>query len=130
MKFRRNLRYENVLSPVYLVPAVTLAFILALIGALGPHLCRFPGMQVRQPSLPLALSGRQMLQIAVGDDSSFSLDGAAVTREQLSVLLRAVSFRDPQVLIKASRKAPIEAAMELWRLCGQAGIQRVSLVTD
>ncbi|MGE5308056.1 MAG: ExbD/TolR family protein [Deltaproteobacteria bacterium] len=130
MRFRRNLRYENVLSPVYLVPAVTLAFILALIGALGPQLCRLPGAQVKQPVSPLILSDRQTLQIVLSADSSFSVNGAAVTKEQLAGLLRAVSFRDPQVLIKASSKAPIEAAMDLWRLCGQSKIQKVSLVTD
>lgn len=128
MRFRRRLQYERGLKAVHVAPFITVAFLLLMFLLFAAGFCDLPGARIR-PSGGAVAAGGQTLRIILSGGSA-AVNGLPMTDPQLSSFLGAVASRDPGVLIMASKSTPIESVMRIWRLCGNAGIRRISLVTD
>jgi len=127
VRFRKRLSYESGLKAVHAAPFVTVAFLLLMFLLFAPGFCELPGARVG-PSGSLPAAG-QAVRIILSQ-GTVTVNGVVVSDSQLSAFLGSVAYRDPSVLIMAEKAVSIESAMRIWRICGGAGIRRVSLVTD
>jgi biopolymer transport protein ExbD len=130
MRFRSRLTYEHGLKALHIAPFVSIAFLLLLLFLFSTKFCSLSGIRMDAPSVVSIPGGDGVLEILIADDSACYVNGSQVTEPQMKALLAELSSRDPGVLIKASRKAPLDAALNLWRLCEQSGMHRINLITD
>lgn len=130
MHFRKRLPYETGLNTLHLVPFITVMCLLLLLILFFARFCPPGGMRLGASDTAQKFPAEtEVIQITLSGGMWY-FDGRQVSDVQLESFLSTVAFRKPAVLIRAAHDSPLGPVMRVWRMCGQAGIGRVSLVTD
>ncbi len=134
MKFRRKVR-EPV--DINLAPLIDVVFILLLFFVVTTTFTRETQLKV---DLPEAVSGNppqaeeRTLEILIGADSSFALNGRQLARHDLSSLMAALQQESQgdaslPLVISADGKAPHQAVIIAMDAAGKLGFSRLRITT-
>jgi len=131
MRFRRNVQYEFGLKTIHLVAFLSVAFLLVLLFFFPCGFITPLGLAV---NLPRSFTGQgfapgKTIEITINEQGGSFIDGRPAGTQMLKELLLAEG-RGSQVLIKAHKRAPLDAVTGLWNLCREAGIVGVSLLSN
>lgn len=134
MKFRRKVR-EPV--DINLAPLIDVVFILLLFFVVTTTFTRETQLKV---DLPEAVSGNppqaeeRTLEILIGADSSFALNGRQLARHDLNSLMAALQQESQgdaslPLVISADGKAPHQAVIIAMDAAGKLGFSRLRITT-
>lgn len=135
MKFRRKGR-ENV--EINLAPLIDVVFILLLFFVVTTTFTRETQLKV---DLPAAASGTppeepvlKQMEIVIGADSSFSLNGQALLKNDLQTLMTALQRESDgdnslPLTLSADGKAPHQAVITAMDAAGKLGFAHLRITT-
>ena len=132
MRFRRNVDYEFGLKGIHCVSFMGVGLLLILLfffpfGFVAPQ-----GLEISLPRQFTAegFAAGRTVEIVLDEQGSTFVDGRPVAGQVLRELLSVEAKGGGQVLIKAHKRAPLEAVTRLWDLCRQAGVGGVNLLSN
>jgi biopolymer transport protein ExbD len=128
MKFKRTVFLEK--GRLDIAPLIDVVFLLLIFFMLTSSFIFQPGIRV---SLPRAVTSeilhKELLIVVVTDGNEIFISERPVTRDEL-VSRITVAARDGQsLLIKADKQADLGKVIEVWDICRQFDIKRISIAT-
>jgi biopolymer transport protein ExbD len=132
MRFRRNVHYEFGLKTIHLVSFLAVGMLLVLLFFFP---CGFVTPQGLEVSLPRQFTAEgftagKTIEIVMDEQGSTFVDGRPASARMLRELLSVEGKGGCQVLIKAHKRAPLDAVTGLWNLCREAGVGGVNLLSN
>lgn len=131
MKFKRHAQLEYGLKPIDLAPFINIIFLLLIFFILISTLVVQPGIKVKLPrAITSEIIQEESLAITItSEDVMYFNDSVTTIRELRKVLLKSRNKEQP-ILIKADRRASVGRIVDVWGLCRDLGLERISIATD
>jgi len=131
MRFKGRMELEHGLRQIDILPLINIVFLLLIFLMLTPNFIMQPAIMV---SLPRAVTSEAVkfenIEIMVTRENVTYLNGQAVTKEGLKLLLKQSALRNQAILIKADRRASLGRIVEIWDMARDLGISRINIATN
>ncbi len=131
MQFKSPGGLRQGFRPIDMVPLVHVVFLVMVFVMLTLSFTMPPGITV---ILPRVLAGGAVLsehiELMITHQGVVFFDGKPASAQQLANLLRQAAGREQAVLIKADMRAPLNRVVDVWDLCRDSGIRRISLAAN
>lgn len=88
------------------------------------------GIDLPKTAATRAAEQDKVLHLALQRDGSLSLDGQAISQQQLDSQLRNVRTSNPELQLQADQATPYQAVAAVMALAQQAGVNRIVFVTQ
>ncbi len=123
----------STLTELNVTPLLDLAFVLLIIFMITTPLMENT-LELVVPTSSTAktsASPPEVQTISINRDSSFMLNGALITAEQLEIRLADLHAHDPQIaiVIRADQGLPLQKFIHVMDLLGRIGISKVGVLT-
>ena len=134
MRFRRPLDEEPELN---LVPLIDVMLIVLIFLAVSTTYSRYSELRLHLPTAQANPTDVRVNEIVVGvgADGRFALDRIVLPNTDPEAVAKALSqaaqgLSDPMVVIHADAQAPHQAVVNVMEAARQAGLSRISFVTE
>ncbi len=129
LKFKRHLKLDE--DRLDVTPLIDVVFLLLIFFMLTSTFVLQPGIKVK---LPKAITSEALkeenLVIVITAGGKIYLDNEIISSDELSAKLGEAAQDERAVLIKADQKISLGRVVEVWDLCRDVGITRVSIATE
>ena len=129
MRFKRHIKLEQGLRQIDIAPLIDIMFQLIIFFMLTSNFIADQGIRV---NLPRADSGERVRQedrvaILISAEGVVYSDDRVYTLKGLRSYLR--ELKDRAVFIRADRRVSLGRVVEVWDLCRELGISKISIAT-
>ncbi len=126
---------DEPMAAMNFIPLIDIALTLVIILMVTTAIVRPPGVSLKLPETKThegAPETAKDLVIAVNSEGLFYIDGTQTTAAKCQERLNAVAAKDKnaRVLVKGDRSVAYKSVMEVMDMARQAGLSRISLITD
>jgi biopolymer transport protein ExbD len=126
---------DEPMAAMNFVPLIDIALTLVIILMVTTAFIRPPGVSLKLPETSTregAPETKKDLTIAVGKDGGLFMDGQKADARACQARLNQVAGKDKQarVLVRGDRDVPYQKVMDVMDMARQAGLTRISLLTD
>ena len=131
MRFKGRMELEHGLRQVDIVPLINVLFLLLIFFMLTANFATQPAIKVDLPKAVTSEAVRGLnIEIIISAANITSIDGKAVSVQELSSLLRQAARRDQAVIIKADRHASLDRVVQVLDICRNSGIRQSNIATN
>lgn len=132
MRFKRLRRRTEIRKgQLDIAPLIDMMLLLLIFFMLTSHFVLQPGIKVRLPKAVTSdIVSTDSLILSVTTQDLIYLNYKPLPADQVKELVEEAARQNSSVLIKADVGASVGRIVEIWDLCRQAGIDRVSIATN
>lgn len=126
---------DEPIAAMNFIPLIDIALTLVIILMVTTAFIRPPGVSLKLPETSTregAPETSKDLTIAVGRDGGLFMDGQKADAQACQARLMQLASRNKQarVLLRGDRDVPYQKVMDVMDMARQAGLTRISLLTD
>jgi biopolymer transport protein ExbD len=126
---------DEPMAAMNFIPLIDIALTLVIILMVTTAFIRPPGVSLKLPETSTREGAPETpkdLTIAVGKDGGLFMDGQRADARTCQARLNQVAGRNKQarVLVRGDRDVPYQKVMDVMDMARQAGLTRISLLTD
>lgn len=126
---------DEPMAAMNFVPLIDIALTLVIILMVTTAFIRPPGVSLKLPETSTREGAPETpkdLTIAVGRDGGLFMDGQKADARACQARLNQVAGKNKQarVLVRGDRDVPYQKVMDVMDMARQAGLTRISLLTD
>ena len=131
MKFKRQAYRISGLNPISIVPIIDVVLLLLIFFVLTSPFAHQAGISVKLPRTVTSdiIKGENII-LVISSENVLYLNNKIVTFQELSTELSHYVNSSRLLLIKADRRSSIGRVVEIWNLCRQLGIEKISIATN
>lgn len=128
MKFKTRVVPESGFPLFCFVPLIDIMFLLLIFFMLGSSLATQVGVDVKLPKAVTSdmITQEQMI-VSVSDENIIYFNGKIISMSELEAQLEILKKRHVPLLIKTNRRASVGRVVDIWDLCRQLGLEKVSI---
>lgn len=131
MQFKRQIKSEQGLKPIDIVPLINIIFLLLIFFMFSSNLVTRSGIRVNLPkALTSEVAKYENIEIILSGENITYFNGKVVAAAELAALLKQAALRNQSVLIKADKNASLGRVVEIWDKCRSLGIAQVNIATN
>ncbi|MGB2600225.1 MAG: biopolymer transporter ExbD [Candidatus Omnitrophota bacterium] len=128
MKFKRKVFLEK--GQLDIAPLIDVVFLLLIFFMLTSSFIFQPGIRVNLPrAVTSEILHKELLIVVVTDGNEIFISERPVTRDELISRITLASRDGQSLLIKADKQADLGKVIEVWDICRQYDIKRISIAT-
>jgi len=131
MKFKRHMELEHGLKQIDIAPLIDMVFQLLIFFMLTSSFIMQPGIRV---NLPKAVTSEVVkdntLEVLISAENIMYLNGKVATVSELKNTIKGLVKKNPNLLIKADRRASLGRVVEIWDLCRDLGVSQINIATN
>lgn len=131
MRFRRNLKVEFGLNQLDVVPFINVIFLLLVFAIFSSSFLFQANIKI---GLPKTITSETIkdenLTIVINSEDVMYLNGSVMPLKELKLELAKKSAKERSILIKADRRASLARVVDIWNLCRNIGIEKISITTN
>jgi biopolymer transport protein ExbD len=128
MKFKRRVFLEK--GRLDIAPLIDVVFLLLIFFMLTSSFIFQPGIRVNLPrAVTSEILHKELLVIVVTDNNEIFINDRPVERDELISRITMAGQEDQSLLIKADKGADVGRVIEVWDICRQVDIKRISIAT-
>ncbi len=128
MKFKRKVFLET--GRLDITPLIDVVFLLLIFFMLTSSFIFQPGIRVNLPkAVTSEILQKELLVVVITEGNEIFISERPITRDEL-VSRVTLAARDGQsLLIKADKQADLGKVIEIWDICRQFDVKRISIAT-
>jgi biopolymer transport protein ExbD len=128
MKFKRKVFLET--GRLDIAPLIDVVFLLLIFFMLTSSFIFQPGIRVNLPkAVTSEILQKELLVVVITESNEIFISERPITRDEL-VSRVTLAARDGQsLLIKADKQADLGKVIEIWDICRQFDVKRISIAT-
>ena len=128
MKFKRRVFLEK--GRLDIAPLIDVVFLLLIFFMLTSSFIFQPGIRVNLPrAVTSEILHKELLVIVVTDNNEIFINDRPVERDELISRITLAGQEEQSLLIKADKGADVGRVIEVWDICRQVDIKRISIAT-
>ncbi|MGB2630514.1 MAG: biopolymer transporter ExbD [Candidatus Omnitrophota bacterium] len=128
MKFKRKVFLEK--GNLDIAPLIDVVFLLLIFFMLTSSFIFQPGIRVNLPkAVTSEILHKELLIVVVTGENEVFINERPVSRDELISRITLAAKGDRSLLIKADKDADLGKVIEIWDICRQQDIKRISIAT-
>ena len=128
MKFKRKVFLEK--GHMDIAPLIDVVFLLLIFFMLTSSFIFQPGIRVNLPrAVTSEILHKELLVVLITESNEVFINERPVERDELVARITLAGQNDQSLLIKADKGADVGRVIEVWDICRQVDIKRISIAT-
>ena len=128
MRFKRKVFLEK--GHLDIAPLIDVVFLLLIFFMLTSSFIFQPGIRVNLPkAVTSEILHKELLIVVVTEGNEVFINERPVERDELVSRITLAARDDKSLLIKADKGADLGKVIEVWDICRQFDIKRISIAT-
>ena len=128
MKFKRKVFLET--GRLDIAPLIDVVFLLLIFFMLTSSFIFQPGIRVNLPrAVTSEILQKEMLVVVITEGNEIFISERPITRDELVSRVTLAAQDGQSLLIKADKQADLGKVIEIWDICRQFDVKRISIAT-
>jgi biopolymer transport protein ExbD len=128
MKFKRRVFLEK--GHLDIAPLIDIVFLLLIFFMLTSSFIFQPGIRVNLPrAVTSEILHKELLVVVVSEDNEIFINDRPIARDELVSRITIAAREGHSLLIKADKGADLGKVIEVWDICRQVDVKRISIAT-
>jgi len=128
VKFKRRLGKTSYFNQVNNISFLNILLLFFAFLMLGTGFAIVPGLNVKLPNVVTSKELSKMIDVRISDDDTIYIQGKPAFIKDVAIFLKKNKY--DTVFIKADKNSNVGVLTEVWQACKEAGIGRISFVTN
>ena len=128
MKFKRKVFLET--GRLDIAPLIDVVFLLLIFFMLTSSFIFQPGIRVNLPkAVTSEILQKELLVVVITEDNEIFISERPITRDELVSRITLAARDGQSLLIKVDKQADLGKVIEIWDICRQFDVKRISIAT-